>query len=357
MLFWAKVKMVAAVVCAMAVLGTGTGFVVYAVAADGKRSEEKGEGRDDARGAKPALPAVVESALQKVIKERCPQGEVKRVKQEREGGRLVYEIVLQAEGKSYEVEIDEKGKVLEVEADDGDDDDNEVKIPQSELPKAVQDALAKVLKDRFPGGEVKEVEKETEKGRVVYGVEIRTGEKVYEVEFDAKGKILEIEADDGDDDDAQVSRPEGAAAGAAFQFIYKYGVGAKNILNTVDGTYTRDMVIGEPAKTELALSAEEMQGILAKMKTMKFFDYPEKFSYTPKNPGLPGLVSRPSEIIYFKVTVAGKTKELWWTDPRPVAASQNEAAAMLWDLTQWIKQLIQAKDAYKKLPAPRGGYM
>ncbi len=43
-----------------------------------------------------------------------------------------------------------------------------------------------------------------------------------------------------------------------FNLIFKYGVGAKNILDTFEATYTKDMVMDPPITVALPLSEEEM---------------------------------------------------------------------------------------------------
>ena len=62
-----------------------------------------------------------------------------------------------------------------------------------------------------------------------------------------------------------------------FNLLFKYGVGAKNVLDTFDNTYTKDMVIGSPITIRLYLSDEEIEQIRQKMFEIGFFSYPESF--------------------------------------------------------------------------------
>ncbi len=55
-----------------------------------------------------------------------------------------------------------------------------------------------------------------------------------------------------------------------FNLIFKYGIFAKNELNTFDGTYTKDMVQDPSITVELSLSEEELDSIYEKMAECRF---------------------------------------------------------------------------------------
>jgi len=79
------------------------------------------------------------------------------------------------------------------------DDEKEKKISMSDCPKAVQ----KTLKQEARGGEIEEIEKETEGDRVVYEAEVELGENEYEIEIAEDGTLLSkvLEQEDGDEED------------------------------------------------------------------------------------------------------------------------------------------------------------
>jgi hypothetical protein len=77
----------------------------------------------------------------------------------------------------------------------GDDDDE--KVPISDVPKIVLDAANKAV----PGGEITEVEKEVEDGETIYEVEKVVDGVEYEIEVTADGVVKEIEKDDDGDDE------------------------------------------------------------------------------------------------------------------------------------------------------------
>jgi uncharacterized membrane protein YkoI len=63
------------------------------------------------------------------------------------------------------------------------------KITLDQAPKAVQDAI----KDRFPGGKVTSIEKETEDGKVVFDVELTHKGRKYEMDIQEDGTVIEVE--------------------------------------------------------------------------------------------------------------------------------------------------------------------
>ena len=59
---------------------------------------------------------------------------------------------------------------------------------------------------------------------------------------------------------------------SSFNLIFKYGVRARNELNTFNGTYTKDMVMDPSITVNLSLSKEELDRIYQKMIKIDFFD-------------------------------------------------------------------------------------
>lgn len=100
------------------------------------------------------------------------------------------------------------------EEDGGDDDESdasEVRLRLVDLPKSV----AKTLKRESRGGEIEEIEREIEDGRITYEAEVEfedgDGERIYEIEINERGVLLskslqedddeEEDDEDGDEDD------------------------------------------------------------------------------------------------------------------------------------------------------------
>jgi hypothetical protein len=132
-----------------------------------------------------------------------------------------------------------------------------------------------------------------------------------------------------------------------FNLIFKYGVGAKNELNTYNGTYTRDMIIDPSITTSLNLTVEEKWQILQKINEIDFFNIPSNFSVNPS------LWTLPQLDYYVKVEYGSQIKEVSWNS-RSLMESNTQSS--LEQLVSYIESIIQQKPEYKALPTPRAGY-
>jgi hypothetical protein len=55
-----------------------------------------------------------------------------------------------------------------------------------------------------------------------------------------------------------------------FNLVFKYGVGAKNELNTFDQTFTKDMVMDPSVTVKMKLSDNELNSIYQKINNLNF---------------------------------------------------------------------------------------
>ena len=140
---------------------------------------------------------------------------------------------------------------------------------------------------------------------------------------------------------------------SGFNLIFKYGVMAKNELNTFEGIYTKDMVMDPSITINLSLTEEELDRIYQKMVEIDFFDYPDEFSVPVEEGGLVTMVT-PYSSYCFKVEYDSTVKELRWEDE---IMNPNDEANKLRELIQLIRDIIESKEEYKELPAPTSGYM
>ncbi len=138
-----------------------------------------------------------------------------------------------------------------------------------------------------------------------------------------------------------------------FNLIFKYGVTARNELNTFEGKYTRDMVADPPITIDLTLTEEELDRIYRKMIEIDFFDYPDKFSVSVPL-GEPISIIRPYSSYYFRVEYESGIKELRWEDE---IKNEDEKADRLRALIKLIRDIIESRAEYKELPKPKSGYM
>ena len=99
---------------AIVVLGLAVGIVCWAF----------GPGLINAKGNEikaSDLPEAVRATLER----EAPGAEIEEIEMEEEGGKVVYEIEVEIDGKEMELEIAADGTLLEKEADEGDDDDDD----------------------------------------------------------------------------------------------------------------------------------------------------------------------------------------------------------------------------------------
>jgi len=127
----------------------------------------------------------------------------------------------------------------------------------------------------------------------------------------------------------------------SFNLIFRYGVGAKNELNTFDQTYTKDMVLDPSVTIKFKLTDNELSGIYQKINDLKLFDKNEE--RTDGN-------MLPCSSYYLKVQIDSIQKELSWN-------CRGKISDKLQQFTNYIIPIIESKQEYKELPTPKGGYL
>ena len=128
-----------------------------------------------------------------------------------------------------------------------------------------------------------------------------------------------------------------------FEFIFSYGVMNKNILNTFEGTYTKDLVIDGGITTELKVTKDEKQKIYTYMKDIGLFQYAEKIE---------GMNIEPASGYSFEIQYNGKRKWIEWIGE----FTNNKRDLEFKELTKMIQEIIKSKEEYKALPSPNGYY-
>ena len=132
-----------------------------------------------------------------------------------------------------------------------------------------------------------------------------------------------------------------------FNFVFSYGVGAKNQLDTSKGQFTKDMVMDPSITADLKLSDENMDTIYSELRKINILGYPENFK--PK-----GFTESTPYITYnFSITANGIEKKITWLDKD---FSHTKEAVQLRELFYKIKDMIESTEEYKKLPTAKPGY-
>lgn len=144
-----------------------------------------------------------------------------------------------------------------------------------------------------------------------------------------------------------------------FNFKLSYGVGSKNVLNTYENTYTKDLIADSTVTVPFALSDSELQCIRTKMWEIGFFSYPDHFTTEALVKFLPNGTSiiqgsvTPHMTYIFEVTDNFIVKHLYWSDS---LESQDSSAVKLRKLISMIVGIIESNPKYSQLPPVRGMY-
>lgn len=93
-----------------------------------------------------------------------------------------------------------------------------------------------------------------------------------------------------------------------FQFILGFGYYARNVLNTFDDSFTKDLV-SDFATTDFVLSKTQKKSIEDRMRRINIMKYPDVFKPLNNN-----YFITPYSTYYLKIQMDGIVKEIYWED-------------------------------------------
>jgi hypothetical protein len=151
-----------------------------------------------------------------------------------------------------------------------------------------------------------------------------------------------------------------------FGFILQYGEGGKNILNTFDQTYTKDLIMNGTITTKLAFTEAELKMMHDTMASIKIMTFPE---------------SMQRNIVWHEMRNSDSTIEQW-SDPVPMSSNnyfvklkvrmndkeheviyrpdncEDPVRCRDFDfLIRLIEENLERKKEYRDLPKAEGGYL
>jgi len=155
---------------------------------------------------KNAIAQAAEGAEIKEVKKEDTHAVVKLVPLDQP--QTSYEVELVKDGKKCEIEVAADGTIVEGleckkhddDEDEDEDDDNDNDEEQVSINDVPQSVKATIMANAV-GGTVKEIERETEDGKIIYEAEVIINGKEVEVKVGNDGKLLGKEVDDDDDND------------------------------------------------------------------------------------------------------------------------------------------------------------
>ena len=133
---------------------------------------------------------------------------------------------------------------------------------------------------------------------------------------------------------------------SSFNIIFRFGHEGKNILNTFNGTFTKDMGLDPSITTNLVLTQDEMNRIHSMMETVKFFSISRSDLIRTMN-------TYPIRGYSLSFQNSTLTKELSWE----LGENLNLTSGVrLQNLVELIIGIVQSHQEYKMLPEANGGY-
>ncbi len=143
----------------------------------------------------------------------------------------------------------------------------------------------------------------------------------------------------------------GAGTDRRFNADLKYGICARNELNTFNDTFTKDLVNAGTVVTRLELTDTEFESIEARLTSIGVFDYPD--TLLPPHLGTLVIVT-PAPTYILKIHLGSRQKTIFWNDAHLQSDTQ---ARNLRDACAFIRAIIEARPEYRQLPEPSGGYL
>ena len=144
-----------------------------------------------------------------------------------------------------------------------------------------------------------------------------------------------------------------------FNFKFKYGVNAKNAIDTFNNTYTKDLVLDGTTTIDFTLTDEEKKSIVDNMFELDVFNYPTEFKKY--------FDVTPMSTFILELEYKGERKTLSWTSEniphkkinatKYVKNDETKHIIGLVKLSEKIKDIIHNKSEYKELPESQGGYL
>ena len=155
---------------------------------------------------------------------------------------------------------------------------------------------------------------------------------------------------------ASMDGDQAASEATNYDLVFTYGVKGNrpdpvNRLDTMRGTFTKDMVSDPPITFELTLTDEQMARIMERMVEIEFLSYPSL--YTPSTGPVVGSVT-PYLTYHLKLYRDGVMVKQVRMDTDIVSTDQKtENLVSLFNL---IMDIIESTEAWKESPKPRSGY-
>lgn len=143
-----------------------------------------------------------------------------------------------------------------------------------------------------------------------------------------------------------------------FSVIYAYGYYAGNILNTVNNTYTHDMVGDPPVVINLTLSELEMTSIWNATQNNNFFRMKNLTDFCPQYPSSSQCANIiPEKESRLTVTANGQNQTVMLRQNYELNQGQDPDLRRFRNITATIDNILSQREELQDLPKPKGGYL
>jgi hypothetical protein len=141
-----------------------------------------------------------------------------------------------------------------------------------------------------------------------------------------------------------------AAQPADFGFVAAFGPYGRNIIDTFAGTFTKDIISQtKPNPTaELELTAEELATLYQDLRAMHILDFPADL-----DPGNTRITASTPATYRLELRVGGTEKTIFWGHG-DFPETQQAQALHVW--FKKLRQMIESKPEYQRMPPLEGGY-
>jgi hypothetical protein len=139
-----------------------------------------------------------------------------------------------------------------------------------------------------------------------------------------------------------------------FNVHYAFGVGEKNILDTENGIYTKDMVCEPPINYTMQLSAQEMGQIYDSVAANGLFGIKEDMTNNCNALGQ-CMGMEPLSSATLRITAGGRTKTIRWH--ADYFDAQDPDIKKFKAVTGVIQDIITQKEAERGVEQPTCGYL
>lgn len=142
-----------------------------------------------------------------------------------------------------------------------------------------------------------------------------------------------------------------------FNIVLKYGVRPKNVIDTFEGTISKDMIIEDTITISYKFTDLQLESIYSTLQSISIEKYPNFFVSPYKQSEIREYGGEDPYIIYdLYYMFNGELYNVRWEDSYPGISLEDHMGDDLRSALNNIIDIIEDLEEYKKLPEPNSGY-